>query len=176
MCYWCGASLLSFVVFVFHCFVNVFAIAVEKNRKKASFFSIMSFSSISCFLLQNSYAVQVLLLFSFVLRVPLFWSYNVFFFSKEKKLCTMQLLMILLYLPLPCGSIFATRSNSFFNFCSILPVKTKCLTNQWKKKQFICDVFFFWPLSFFYTSFIHSLRNEKKCEKQQNGAHLWPPW
>lgn len=114
--------------------------------------------------------------FSFVLRVPLlFWSDNVFF---PKKINTLYHAIVDDF----------TRSYSFMrkHFCytfdfffqflySILPVKTKMFNKpMWREKKFICDVFFFWPLPFLHQ--LHSLRErEKNCEKQQNGALLWPP-
>lgn len=94
-----------------------------------------------------------------------FWSDNVFFLNNNKKYFVPCNCWWFYSISLYHAEAFLLHVRFFFNSCRISPVKTKCLTNQWRKKEFICDVFFIWPLPFFYTNFIHSLRERKKNGK-----------
>lgn len=160
-------------------------IQAEKQKKNSIFFfSIMSFNSISCFLHQNSYAVQVLLLFSVVLRVPLFFAGVVVvvvivqcFLEKKEKNDTLYHIIaddFTLY-----HSSMRKHFCYTFKFFSVFVQFFACQNemfnkpNDKKQKLFTCDVFFFWPLPPFFapkTLFIYGewikITVKKKEEKK----------
>lgn len=124
----------------------------RKGRKKPgrSFFSIISFNSLSYFLLhQNSYTAQVcIIVIFFRASSATFFVDRTMFFSFLNKIK-------LYFVPCICwwfysisvfhAEAFLLHVRFFFNSCRISPVKTKCSTNQWKKKCLFVMCFFFWP-------------------------------
>lgn len=94
-----------------------------------------------------------------------FWSDNVFFLNNNKKYFVPCNCWWFYSISLYHAEAFLLHVRFFFNSCRISPVKTKCLTNQWRKKEFICDVFFIWPLPFFTPILFIHWEKEKKMWK-----------